>query len=333
MALPPKGYAGTERIVATLTEHLVAAGHEVTLFAASDSTTTAKLESITKSLGLQPHVENTIAESFVPLRHVANCFRQAEKFDIIHSHAQYLGLPFAACVRTPTLHTFHIALSDATPEQHDMLLQFQKERFVSISNAQRIEPLNFAATVYNGVDTSIYIPAKNTKKEFLLWIGRGTEKKGAHLALQTALKLNHPIVLAIKVTDREYYDQHIRPHERNPLVTILHDLSAIEIVQLYQNAKTTLFPILWNEPFGLVPAESMACATPVIAFRRGAIPEVVLDGKTGFVVEPESGVDGLAQAVEKIEQIRPEDCRRHVEDHFSTERMVADYEALYRQYA
>lgn len=324
--LPPASYGGTERIVYTLTEELVKRGHEVTLFASGDSRTSANLDAILpKSLGLQDNVKVTITSSFDPLRHVAYAFSKANEFDIIHSHAQYLGLPFASFVKTPTVHTFH-RVYEGTADEVNILKQFKQQNFVSISNSQRDCDLNFVATVYNGIPLNEYGFEPQTGG-YLFWSGRLMEKKGVREAMEIAKKFGMKLKIAGVVTDGEFFEKEINPHIDGEQIEYLGELTAEDMNQLYQGAYATLFPISWKEPFGLVMAESMACGTPVVAFNFGAVPEVLSHGKTGFVV---SSVDEAVEALKKIPSISRGDCRKRVEDRFTVEKMTDGYEKVYK---
>jgi glycosyltransferase involved in cell wall biosynthesis len=180
IALPPMGYAGTERVVYHLTEELVKRGHQVTLFASGDSHTSATLESVLPAaLGLQGKVIEALQASFYPLMHVARAYELADQFDVIHSHAQFLSLPFSAACKTPVVHTFHRQFQFDTEEERDIVAAYgQKLKFTSISNAQRVEGVNFIGTVYNGVDTTIYTPGPlGAPRDYLFWAGRGQKER------------------------------------------------------------------------------------------------------------------------------------------------------------
>lgn len=356
IALPPKGYGGTERIVYWLTEGLVKRGHEVTLFASGDSQTSAKLSSIVpKALALQEDVHTIISANLYPLCHVASCFLKAEKFDIIHSHAQYLALPFAAATKTPTIHTFHRKF-EGLPDEEFLVKYFKREKFVSISNSQREFGLNFVATVYNG------IPIENFEFEpksgdYLFWAGRALGKKGPLEAIEVAKKTGIPLKMGGIFADPAFFEKRIKPLIDGKLITWLGELSPKGMVFLYKNALATIFPIKWREPFGLIPVESMACGTPVVAFACGGAPETIVDGQTGFLIEPEvgkiepgsfvkgqsfkikkGGVEGLVEAVKEIKKLSNKEmkklrknCRAHVEKKFTVERMVEAYEKVYHK--
>lgn len=333
LSVPPEGYGGTEMIVSMLTEGLVTRGHDVTLFASGDSKTSARLVSVfPKALGNDGTKK---ADALWPLIHYLNCFRAQDQFDLIHSHAQYLGLFFAEFARIPVIHTWHGSFypGEAPDEKRAVLAAFPKEKIVSISNNQRggMENLNYVKTVYNGIDLSLYPYKEKPEGNYLLWLGRIVEKKGPLDAIRVARKLNIPLklVAAIDPVDRPYYETVIKPEIDGSLITFLGEIERGQEAQLYGNAIATLYPITWHEPFGLVMAESMASGTPVVAYDIGSVSEIVKDKETGFVVDSRAGIDGLATAVQSIGTVRRAACRKRVEELFTKDTMISDYEAVY----
>lgn len=336
--LPPPGYAGTERVVYHLTEGLVKRGHQVTLFASGDSKTSAKLESVVpKALGLQLDVKEAQTESFYPILHVAHCFEMADQFDIIHSHSQFLGLPFGAASKTPSVHTFHRIFEFSKPDEQALVMHFGKKlNFTSISNAQRIDGINYVDTIYNGIDTTAYTPlTTQPTRDYIFWAGRVIDKKGPEEAIKVAHHLKMNLVMAGEVTEVEYFEKKIRPHIDGVKVQLAQHENREHIIALYQNAKVTIVPTKWNEPFGLVPVESMACGTPVVSYDRGGVSETIAEG-TGFLVKEAEGVDGLIHRVRQILDYSPDQyhtmcdkARQHVLDHFSVDKMVEGYERVY----
>lgn len=345
LSVPPLAYGGTEIIVHLLTEGLVKKGHEVTLFASGDSKTSARLSFVFKTaLGNSGYNKK---EPLHPLLHYIECFDRAKEFDIIHNHAQYYAMFLAHLVKTPVLHTIHGSYSpEYTPEEKIHTLQrFKDHKFISISNSQRsdLPELNYIATVYNGVDLSKFTFSQELGK-YLLWIGRITSKKGPVEAIHAARRLNMElrIVAAVDPSEEEYFVKEVKPLIDGKLVTFEGEVDNAKKIYYYQHALATLFPIEWEEPFGLVMIESLACGTPVVAYNHGSVPEVIKDGKTGFVVNSkngkagdfiikETGVDGLVEGVKRITQINRDECRKHVENNFSMDRMVDGYEAVYKQ--
>lgn len=340
LPLPPPGYAGTERVVYNLTEGLVKKGHQVTLFSVGESKTSAKLEFVfEKAFGLQPDVMLTIKSSFYPLIHVANCFEKQDQFDIIHSHAQFLALPFAAVCKTPSLHTFHRVFQFSAQDEKELVKKYgPRLKFTSVSNAQRIPGINFIATVYNGVDIHLFKPGKNDKKDFIFWAGRLIDKKGPLEAIKVAKKLNVLLIMAGKITEPDYFETVIKPEINTKLIKLVGELSEKEVIKLFQQAKMTIVPVKWNEPFGLIPVESMACGTPVVAYANGGLRETVLNKITGFLVNEKRGIDELAEKTNYILRLDKKNyqkmciaARNHVINNFSVEKMVINYEKIYYQ--
>lgn len=336
LPVPPVGYGGTERIVSLLTEGLVEAGHDVTLFASGDSQTKAKLISIfPKAIGNSGFQKNS---ELLPLLQYRECLIRQDDFDIIHNHGQYLGLFTFEHAKPKVVHTWHGSFhrNETTEEKRLVLEKFKDSNFVSISNNQRedMPQLNYVQTVYNAIDVTDYSFVEAPKDNYLLWFGRITQKKGPLDAIKVAKALNMPLVMsgAIDPIDQEYFDSVIKQELNTKLITFCLELKTIEEVKkLYQNALCTLYPISWHEPFGLVMVESMSCGTPVIAYNIGSVPEIITDGKTGFVVDSVLGIGGLEEAVKKIGQIKRLDCRQEVEARFSRERMTQDYIKVYEK--
>ena len=335
LPVPPPLYGGTEKIVSLLTEGLVELGHEVTLFASGDSTTSATLSSLyPKALGNSGFLKGNTEK---PLAHYHACYARAEEFDIIHSHGQYLSLPEAANLKTPVVFTWHGSFypGETTEEKRETLRTYKHLNYISISNNQRqgMPELHYVATVYNALDLSEYRFVDENAGDYLLWIGRMSPKKGALEAIQVAKKTGIRLEMAATIDpiDREFFETSIKPEIDGEHVIYHGEIGHSALSELYGGALATLYPISWHEPFGLVMAESMACGTPVIAFNIGSVPEIVVDQKTGFVIEPSEGVDGLVEAVKKTGSISRSDCRKHVETHYTKERMVRDYEAVYRK--
>jgi len=340
LPLPPVGYAGTERIVYELTEGLVKKGHHVTLFSVGESKTSAKLEYIFKTArSLQPDVMKTLKSSFYPLMHVAYCFEKQDEFDIIHSHAQFLALPFGAVSKTPSLHTFHRIFKFQSQDETDLVLRYGKKLlFTSISDSQRVPGVNYVATVYNGVNVNKFKPISNPKRNYLFWAGRIIEKKGPLEAIKVAKALNYPLIMAGKITEPEYFEKVIKKEIDDKLIKLVKELSENQMIQYFQNAFLTLVPVKWNEPFGLIPVESMACGAPVVAYANGGLKETIIDGKTGFLVKEEKGINELIKKTKMIISLSQNDyknmsqqARNHVVKNFSVEKMVDEYEKVYYQ--
>jgi len=324
-SVPPRYYGGTERVVSYLTEELVKQGHEVTLFASGDSKTSAELIPIVdKALRLNKFQSDPLAHHIILLNQLN---MMSQEFDFIHFHIDLLHFAQHQFMLTPSLTTMHGRLD--LPHLSTIFKEFKDIPLVSISNSQRI-PLpkaNWHATVYNGVpeETYTYRPQAG---EYLAFLGRISPEKGIERAIEIALRVGMKLNIAAKVdkVDEEYYCEVIKPLLKNPLIDYIGEINEHEKDGFLGNAYATLFPIDWPEPFGLVMIESMACGTPVIAFNRGSVSEVMLHGETGFIV---TDINGAIEAVEKIDTISRQCCRYIFEQRFSATQMAKGYLKAY----
>jgi glycosyltransferase involved in cell wall biosynthesis len=263
---------------------------------------------------------------------LSKVFHRAAKheFDIIHSHVGHAALPFSRLSHTPVIHTLHYTF---TPLIGRMFTQHRQQNFVSISDSQRRPDLglNYVATVYNAIalDSFTFYPEPD-QLPYLAFLGRMSEQKGPHLAIAIAKRSGLPLKMAGKVDfdNREFFDHEVAPHIDGDQIKFLGEADHPSKNELMGRAMATLFPITWREPFGLVMPESMACGTPVIAMNRGAAPEVIADGKTGFLCH---SIEDCLAAIAKIPRLSRQTCRAHVRANFSVPRMVDGYEAVYRQ--
>jgi glycosyltransferase involved in cell wall biosynthesis len=324
-AVPPTGYGGIEWVVSLLADGLVDAGHDVTMFASGDSRTKAKLAAIYPEA---PSRE--IGRTFPELKHALSCFARAGDFDIINDHTGMLGAVLGATTATPLVHTVHGPLEGEPGEIYELIAQVAPQvGLISISMNQR-QPkphLNWIANCHNALDFSVY-PCKPHRGDYLLFLGRLSPDKGAHRAVAVAMETGLPLKIAGKLQEpkeREYFHELVEPHLVNG-IEYLGEVTHGEKVELLQNARATLFPIEWEEPFGLVMIESMACGTPVIATRWGAVPEVIEDGRSGIIVD---NYREMPAALEHADDLDPLELRRYVEEEFSPEHMVQDYVAAY----
>ena len=329
-SVPPRLYGGTERIVSYLTEELVRRGHDVTLFASGDSRTSARLVPIVdRATRLNGTSHGVIGAEFT--RELGMVFARARDFDVIHCHVDYLAFPFDGLTPTPTVHTMHGRLD--LPHLVSMYRQFRTVPLVSISDAQRepLEPLGvrWAGTVYHGLPVDRYAFAPRDEG-YLAFLGRISPEKRADLAIEVAQRVGLPLKIAAKVdpADQEYFERVVEPMLDDPLVEFLGEIGEQDKPAFLGGARALLFPIDWPEPFGLVMIEAMACGTPVIARPCGSVPEVVIDGRTGFLAD--TLVD-LADAVKRVDELDRAECRRHVETRFSVSRMAEEYERVYRR--
>jgi glycosyltransferase involved in cell wall biosynthesis len=324
--VPPTGYGGIEWIVWLLADGLVEAGHDVTLFASGDSHTKAKLEWV-----FETAPSERIGQTLPEINHCLHCFERAEEFDVVNDHS---GLPAAAiggAVRTPVLHTVHGPLDSEGGMIYEQIARVSSSvGLISISMNQRLPKpdLPWVANCPNALDLSLY-PVQPHRGEYLLFLGRMSPDKGCHRAIDVAVTTGLPLKIAGKrreALERQYFDEYVRPH-LNDRIEYLGEVTHGEKVELLQDARATLFPIDWAEPFGLVMIESMACGTPVIATRRGAVEEVIEHGRSGIVVED---YRLMPAALEEADRLDPHEIRRHAEQHFAPERMVGDYLRAYR---
>ncbi|HYH27887.1 MAG TPA: glycosyltransferase family 4 protein [Actinomycetota bacterium] len=328
LAVPPAGYGGIEWVVSLLTEGLVERRHDVTLFATGDSRTSARLEyAFEEAPG--PDAINSIWHDTMQSLHA---YRDPSRFDLIHEHTVWSGLVAASLAPVPVVHTLHGAF---TPEMRELYEQLaQRLWFVAISEDQRshMPGLRYAGVVYNGVRVEDY-PFREEKDDFLLFLGRTNPDKGAMRAIEAARAAGNRLVMAVKIAqpeERRHWKQEIEPALGDD-IELLGEIGLDEKVDLLSRARAVLFPIDWDEPFGLVMTEAMACGTPVIATPRGSVPEVVADGETGFVVPVGSYAQEAAAALERLSEIDPKACRARVEERFSQEAMVSGYERIYER--
>lgn len=336
--VPPEMYGGTQRVVYNLTEGLVRAGHDVTLFATGDSKTSAKLISVYPRALYRDNIswDNHI---YPTLNYIA-AFDLENKFDIIHCHidrhTEYLAFALAKYIKTPVIFTLHFILPQ-TPDREDrriFLEKFKNSNFVSLSNSQRkpMPGLNFIATVYNGIDISeIEYIAKPGKS--LVWLGRMSRVKGAKEAIKIAKKSGFNLIMAGKLDklnrdDLEYYDNEVAPLIDGKQITYIGEVDKNGRNDLFRKAFALINPIQWEEPFGLVPIEAMAAGVPVVANTFGAMPELIKDGKVGYLIN--NNIDEAVNALKKIDKINRADCRKHVESNFSNHKMVDKYIETYK---
>jgi len=320
-SVPPKYYGGTERVVSYLTEELVRQGHEVTLFASGDSETKARLMAVCpRSLRLDKRCRDQMAHHYIMLEDV---FQRGAEFDIIHFHVDYMHFPQSrreAITHVTTLHG-RLDIPDLVPLYHE----FRDMPVISISNGQR-EPLpwaNWQATVYHGLPEDIYRFRPEPGK-YLAFLGRISPEKRVDRAIEIATRVGMPLKIAAKVdrVDKDYFESVITPLLRNSLVEFVGEIGDGEKDEFLGNAYALLFPIDWPEPFGLVMIEAMACGTPVIAYRGGAVPEIMEQGHTGFIVH---GLEDAVEAVRNVPQLSRKRCREVFERRFTATRMAHDY--------
>jgi len=326
-AIPPKLYGGTERVVHWLTEELVALGHEVTLFASGDSCTSAKLEAFwPRALRLDGSIRDPNALHMAMLEHVR---RRADEFDFLHFHLDYYPFSLFSRQPTPFLTTLHGRLD--LPEHQPVFATFASVPVVSISAAQRrpIPQANWLATIHHGLPENLLTPRAVTP-QYLAVLGRIAPEKGVDRAIRIAIRCGIPLKIAAKVdrADQEYYEGVIRPMTDHPLIDYIGEIGDDEKSDFLSGALGLLLPIDWPEPFGLVMIEAMACGTPVIAYNRGSVSEIIDENLTGMVVEDESSA---VAAIRELPRLDRGKVRRQFEARFTARRMALEYLAAYRQ--
>jgi glycosyltransferase involved in cell wall biosynthesis len=312
--------------VSWLSEELVRRGHDVTLFASGDSITNANLvPACPRALRLDPDCKDPLAHHVLLLERV---FGDAANFDLIHSHVDYLPFPLARRTRTPMLTTLHGRLD--LPHLVPIYRTFREQAVVSISDAQRsfLPWANWKGTVHHGMPAASLRVGDGSGK-YLAFLGRVSPEKGLPDAIEIALRAGMSLKIAAKVDaeDRAYHEEQIKPLLNSPNIEFIGEIGNDEKGAFLGDAAALLFPINWAEPFGLVMIEAMACGTPVIAYRKGSVPEVIQDGVSGFVVQD---TDSAVAAVRRLHQIDRKACRAHFDKYFTDERMVRDYLDIYR---
>ncbi len=327
-SIPPTLYGGTERVVSLLTEELVRRGHEVTLFASGDSRTAATLFAVSpKGLRLDEAIKDYAAYTLVAL---GEAYARAADFDLIHNHNDYLAFPMARLVETPTVTTTHGRLD--LEEVRRFYRLFPEQAMVSISHDQQtwLPEANWVGAVSNGIAIE-HFRSRQTPGDYLVFLGRISPEKRPDRAIEIARDVGMRLVIAAKVdaVDQEYYDHAIAPQiaANRDLIEFVGEVDDDGKDALLGNAYAYLFPIDWPEPFGLTMAEAMATGTPVIASRNGSVPEIVVDGVTGFVC---STIREMIEAVPKVASLDRAACRAHVEHRFTPAAMADGYEAIYR---
>jgi glycosyltransferase involved in cell wall biosynthesis len=336
-SVPPPAYGGTERVISTLTEELVRRGHDVTLFAPGDSRTTARLvPTVPRALWRrEPPYQDTAPFWSIVLGRV---WREALDFDVVHSHLDVFGFPLARAAPCPVVTTLHGRLD--LPELAPVFAEFDDVPLVSISGSQRqpVPNARWVATIHHGIDLDQF-RCRTAAGAYLAFLGRVSPGKGLDTAIRVARRTGWPLKIAAREPlpahftpdareDWLYYDQTIRPLLGESGIEFFGEVGGEAKAELLCNAAALLFPIRWPEPFGLVMPEALASGTPVLALRRGSVPELIEDGVTGFVRDDE---DGLVEAVGKLDHLDRARCRAEAERRFSPGAMAEAYERIYDQ--
>lgn len=316
---PPRRYGAWETVASNITEGLVSRGWDVTLFASGDSETRARLHAVVDR-GYEE--DRTIDPKVAEYLHISEVFERAPEFDLIHSHYDFMALTYTKLVRTPVLTTIH---GFSSPQIMPVYHKYRDGYFVSISEADRTPGLNYLATVYNGIDLSLY-PLQPAPGDDLVFLGRIHPDKGVHLAIEAARGSGRPLIIAGIIQDQTYFREQVEPH----LDQTIRYIGPVDVPgknELFARARALLHLNTIPERFGLVLAEANAAGVPVIAMDLGSCREVIKDGETGFLV---NNVDQAVQALQRVSQIDRDLCRRRVQQCFSIETMVASYERVYQ---
>jgi glycosyltransferase involved in cell wall biosynthesis len=332
LAVPPNRYGGTERVVALLADGLAERGHDVTLFASGGSQTRANLVTPLPAPPEPEELGNLFDEAF----HATAAYLHAGEFDVIHDHSGLVGASIGALLTDgpPVVHTLHGAWKP--PFRRHFRLLDGKLNLVAISASQRASNrgLRYAAVIHHGLDpTDFPFDPAVPRDDVLVFLGRSSPEKGVLQAIEIARRVDLPLVMMIKVgepDELEYWRDVVRPRLHDGVEVILNAGHETKVAQLAR-ARALVFPMAWCEPFGLVMIEAMAVGTPVVVTRRGSAPEIVVDGETGYLVDPRHPVDASVAAIEHIDAIDPAACRAHFEARFAADRMVDQYESLFRR--
>ena len=331
--VPAPGYGGVESVVSTLTETLVGRGHDVTLFCAPGSVSRATVVPLLQ----EPH-PHEIERSLYEVDHVGQTFDHidlavgGDRFDVIHDHCGFTGLAMAGRIDTPLVHTLHGPFTTETAAFYAR--HGHKATLVGISRAQLASApaeLGPISSIPNPIDVRTW-PLQERKGDYLLWVGRMTQEKGPHRAIAAARAVDVPLVLAgvIQPGQQAFFDREVAPHIDGKAVRFVGEIGGAAKRSLFARARGLLMPIRWDEPFGMVMVEALACGTPVIAFPEGAARELVIDGKTGFLVDNERA---MADAIGLLRRIDARECRGWVLEHCDVEVVAAAYERTYRSVA
>jgi len=316
---PPRQYGAWETVAGNIAEGLVSRGCDVTLFATRDSITRAHLHAVVER-GYEE--DSTIDPKVAEYLHISEVFEHAREFDLIHSHYDFMALSYTRLVKTPVVTTVH---GFSSPRIMPVYAKYRDGNFVSISDSDRAPGLNYLATVYNGIDLSLY-PLREKSGDDLIFLGRIHPDKGVHLAIDAARRSGRPLRIAGIIQDRTYFREQVEPY-LDRRIQYIGPVDVADKNALFAGAAALLHLNTIPERFGLVLAEANAAGVPVIAMDLGSCREVIRDGQTGFLV---NHVDDAVGALTRLGEINPSACRQRVEQCFSIETMVAGYEQVYR---
>jgi glycosyltransferase involved in cell wall biosynthesis len=316
---PPRKYGAWETVASNITEGLVARGWDVTLFASGDSVTSARLHAVVDRGYEEDRATDPKVAEYL---HISEVFEHAGEFDLIHSHYDFMALTYTRLVKTPVLTTIH---GFSSPRIMAVYEKYRRGYFVSISDSDRAPGLNYLATVYNGIDLSLY-PLQKSAGEDLIFLGRIHPDKGVHLAIEAAHRSGRRLIIAGIIQDESYFKARVEPHINDRDICYIGPVGVAEKNELFARAGALLHLNTIPERFGLVLAEANAAGVPVIAMDLGSCREVIKHGQTGFLV---NSVDEAVNALKRLPEIDRSACRERVQQCFSMETMVAAYERVY----
>ncbi|NNE36178.1 MAG: glycosyltransferase family 4 protein [Rhodothermales bacterium] len=318
---PPRHYGPWEAVVSLLTEELVRMGLDVTLFATGDSQTRAKLVAVCPHpYSEDPSVDPKVAECL----HISEAFERSAEFDLIHNHFDFLPLTYSGLIDTPVLTTIH---GFSSPSIVPVYKKYnRRSHYVAISEADKSPALDYIATVHHGIDISQF-PFAEAHGEYLLFFGRIHPEKGVYEAIQVAQRVGIKLVVAGIIQDQDYFHSRVEPYLDGDAVEYVGAVGPTERAEVLGGALALLHLISFDEPFGLSMVESLACGTPVIAFGRGSIPEIINHAENGYIV---ADVEQAVEAVAAVRSLDRSACRKDVEQRFSHSRMASDYARVYQ---
>ncbi len=319
---PPRHYGPWEYVVSLLTEQLVHMGLDVTLFATGDSHTSGELVAVCpRPYSEDPSVHPKVAECL----HIAEVFERSANYDLIHNHFDFLPLTYSGLVETPVVTTIH---GFSSPSIIPVYRKYNaRGHYVAISDSDKSPELDYIATIRHGIDVAQF-PFSGAEGEYLLFFGRIHPEKGVREAIHVAQGAGIKLVIAGIIQDQDYFATQVKPHIDGKTVEYLGSVGPDQRADVLGHALALLHLISFDEPFGLSMVESMACGTPVIAFARGSIPEIIRDGETGYIVED---IEGAINAVAAVRTIDRSVCRTDVEKRFTSTRMARDYVRVYQE--
>ncbi|WP_430933111.1 glycosyltransferase family 4 protein [Saccharicrinis sp. 156] len=319
---PPLKYGPWEQVASNITEGLVDKGMDVTLFATGDSNTKGKLSSVCEHAYAE---DTTIDPKVAECLHISQLMEQANQFDIIHNNYDFLPLSYSRLIKTPIVTTIH---GFSSPKIIPVFKKYNStSHYVSISDSNRNPDLNYEATVYNGININEFI-FSGEPDDYLLFFGRIHRDKGTYEAIEIAKKTKRKLVISGFIQDQEYFNQKVKPYINDEDIVYVGNSGPKQRLKLLSQACALLHPISFQEPFGLSVVEAMACGTPVIAFNKGSMPELILHEKTGFLV---SNIDQAIEAISHIQHINRNECTKWVTSMFSRQKMTEGYLKVYRK--